>query len=98
VLAGLLQTHATLKEHALLLEATLADRASTDVRLDSAVRDELEKRDRAIADATNQIQQLENEVAKERQNLKDLRTQVIVNLQSVTACLQNAPDTVSFTV
>lgn len=76
--SGLLQTHASLKEHAQLLEATLADRASTDVRMDSALRDEIEKRDRAIRDATGHIQHLENELAKERQTLKDLRTQVII--------------------
>lgn len=78
VTAGLLQTHASLKEHAQLLEATLADRASMDVRMDSAMRDDIEKRDRAIREATDQIQHLENDLTKERQTLKDVKTQVII--------------------
>lgn len=65
------------------LESALADRASTDIRTDSAVREELEKRDRSLAEAASQIQQLETELAKERQNLKDIRAQVVINLFAV---------------
>lgn len=76
--AGLLQSHAALKEHSQLLESTLADRASTDVRIDSEARGELSKLERALSEANSQLQQLDSELAKERQGVKDARAQVIV--------------------
>ena len=74
--AALEQTHASLKQHAAALEATLAERASSELESDSSTRDELGRRDQQIAELMERVEQLEQTLGKERQAAKDLRAQV----------------------
>jgi len=73
------QTHTALKQHAAALEATLAERASSELEADSSTRDELGRRDQRSAELTEQVEQLEQTLSKERQSAKDLRAQVSVS-------------------
>jgi len=74
--AALEQSHAALKQHAAVLEATLAERASSEMESDSSTRDELGRRDQRTAELTESVEQLEQTLFKERQTAKDLRAQV----------------------
>ena len=74
-IAGILHSHTTLKEHASTLELTLASRESSVVQLSSQVQDEVERKDREIADLVDQIKLLDEALLKERQSIKDVRKQ-----------------------
>jgi len=74
--AALEQAHTALKQHATALESALADRASSEMELDSVTRDKIGRRDRHAAELTERITQLEESLAKEQQAVKDVRAQV----------------------
>jgi len=76
VIVALEQTYAALKQHAVSLEAALAERASSELESDSAARDALGRRDLQTAELTERIDELEQSLAKERQTAKDARAQV----------------------
>jgi len=65
-----------LKQHATVLEAALAERASSEMESDSAARDALGRRDQQAAELTERIEELEQTLEKERQAVKDVRAQV----------------------
>lgn len=76
-LAGFLKSHSTLKEHASLLEANLASKESSVVQMSSEVEEELRVRDRQVVELKEQVGLLEDSLAKEQQNAKDIRKQLL---------------------
>ena len=73
-----MQSHSALKEHATSLEAALARREASVAGLSTHVQGELQKRDKQVYDLRENIKELESEVTKEKQNVKDIKKQVRV--------------------
>jgi chromosome segregation ATPase len=74
-LAALLQSHNTLKEHAQLLEASLANQTSSQIQLGSESREHIERLEYQLMELSGRCEQLESMLSKERQTVKDLRGQ-----------------------
>ncbi len=76
VLSGVMQSHSALKEHTSILEATLAQKEGSAVQLTSHVHEQIIHKDKELNDLKTKVKDLEDAIAKEKLNVKDIKKQV----------------------
>ncbi len=77
---GVLQSHSALKDHTSSLEAALAQREGSAVELTSHVHEQMIAKDKEVEEFRTKVQEMGEVIAKEKQNVKDVKKQASLRL------------------